>query len=244
MNVLVVDIGGSKVKIRVTGEERRRAAPSGPEMTATEMAETVGKLALGWHYDVVSIGFPGPVLDGKVLKEPRNLGPGWVGFDFVEAFDRPVKVINDAAMQALGGYRGGRMLFLGLGTGLGSAMVSGGTVLPMELAHLPYKKEMTFEDYVGRRGLERLGKKKWRKEVAAVVACLRAALVSDYVVLGGGNATLLKELPPATLFGPNTNAFLGGFRLWESATARSRRDAPAFPPPASPLPPTGQGDTT
>ena len=166
------------------------------------MVAAVRTLSQGLHYDVVSIGYPGPVLDGRILREPRNLGDGWVEFDFQAAFGCPVKVINDAAMQALGGYRGGRMLFLGLGTGLGSAMVLPGAVQPMELAHLPYKNGMTFEDYVGNRGLERLGKKKWRTEVAAVVACLRAALVSDYVVLGGGNAKLLKELPPDTFLRP------------------------------------------
>jgi len=215
MNVLVIDIGGSKVKTKVTGDADRRAVRSGPGMTAAEMVAAVRTLSQGLRYDVVSIGYPGPVLDGRILREPRNLGDGWVEFDFQAAFGRPVKVINDAAMQALGGYRGGRMLFLGLGTGLGSAMVLPGAVQPMELAHLPYKKGMTFEDYVGNRGLERLGKKKWRKEVAAVVACLRAALVSDYVVLGGGNARVLKELPPDTFLGPNENAFVGGFRLWD-----------------------------
>jgi polyphosphate glucokinase len=221
VNVLVIDIGGSKVKMKITGDADRRTVPSGSEMTAAEMVAAVRTVSQGLHYDVVSIGYPGPVLDGRILREPRNLGDGWVEFDFQAAFGCPVKVINDAAMQALGGYRGGRMLFLGLGTGLGSAMVLPGAVQSMELAHLPYKNGMTFEDYVGNRGLERLGKKKWRKEVTAVVACLRAALVSDYVVLGGGNANLLKELPPDTFLGPNENAFVGGFRMWDE----SRREA-------------------
>ena len=179
------------------------------------MVAAVKTLAHDRHYDAVSIGYPGPVLDGSILLDPKNLGSGWVGFDFEAEFGRPVKVINDAAMQALGSYRGGRMLFLGLGTGLGSAMVLDGAVQPLELAHLPYKKKRTFEDYVGVRGLQRLGKKKWRREVAAVVACLRAALLSDYVVLGGGNAALLKKLPEDTIICPNENAFVGGFRMWE-----------------------------
>ena len=215
MNVLVVDVGGSKVKVKVTGDDRRRAVPSGPDMTAADMVAAVKTLAHDRHYDAVSIGYPGPVLDGTILLDPKNLGSGWVGFDFEAEFGRPVKVINDAAMQALGSYRGGRMLFLGLGTGLGSAMVLDGAVQPLELAHLPYKKKRTFEDYVGVRGLQRLGKKKWRREVAAVVACLRAALLSDYVVLGGGNAALLKKLPEDTIICPNENAFVGGFRMWD-----------------------------
>ena len=215
MDVLVVDVGGSKVKVKVTGDDTRRAVPSGPDMTAADMVAAVKTLAHDRHYDAVSIGYPGPVLDGSILLDPKNLGSGWVGFDFEAEFGRPVKVVNDAAMQALGSYRGGRMLFLGLGTGLGSAMVLDGTVQPLELAHLPYKKKRTFEDYVGVRGLQRLGKKKWRREVAAVVACLRAALLSDYVVLGGGNAALLKKLPADTVICPNENAFVGGFRMWE-----------------------------
>ncbi len=215
MDVLVVDVGGSKVKVKVTGDDRRRAVPSGPDMTAADMVAAVKTLAHDRHYDAVSIGYPGPVLDGTILLDPKNLGSGWVGFDFEAAFGRPVKVINDAAMQALGSYRGGRMLFLGLGTGLGSAMVLDGTVQPLELAHLPYKKKRTFEDYVGVRGLERLGKKRWRREVAAVVARLRAALLCDYVVLGGGNSALLKELPADTFICPNENAFVGGFRMWD-----------------------------
>ena len=215
MKVLVIDVGGSKVKIKITGVDERRAAPSVAKMTAAQMVDAVAKLAQGWKYDAVSIGFPGPVLDGKILQEPKNMGRGWVDYDYQAAFGCPVKIINDAAMQALGSYRGGRMLFLGLGTGLGSAMVLEGAIQPMELAHLPYKRGMTFEDYVGKRGLERLGKKKWRKVVLDVIERLRAALVSDYVILGGGNAKMLKELPPDTFICPNENAFAGGFRMWE-----------------------------
>jgi polyphosphate glucokinase len=166
-----------------------------------------------WSFDVVSIGFPGPVLRGRPVCEPRNLGGGWVGFDFEAAFGRPVRVINDAAMQALGSYEGGRMLFLGLGTGLGSALVVGGRIEPLELAHLPYRKR-TYEDYVGRRGLERLGRKKWRRAVADTVERLREALRPDYVVLGGGNARKLEQLPPGVRAGSNAHAFEGGFRLW------------------------------
>jgi polyphosphate glucokinase len=176
----------------------------------------VVQAAAGWDYEAVSVGYPGPVLHGRPVSDPVNLGHGWVGFDFAAAFGRPVKVVNDAAMQALGSYEGGRMLFLGLGTGLGSAMIVDGVIEPMELAHLSYRKA-TFEDYVGIRGLKRLGNKKWRRAVFDVVARLTAALEPDYVVLGGGNTKRLKELPPKCRAGDNANAFLGGFRLWESA---------------------------
>ena len=212
--VLVVDVGGNNVKILVTGQETPRKFESGPSLTAAEMASGVLKAAEDWTYDVVSIGYPGIVLRGKPVSEPYNIGPGWVGFDFEAAFGRPVKLINDAAMQALGSYEGGKMLFLGLGTGLGSAMVVDGIVVPMELGHLPYRKR-TYEDYVGIRGLKRLGKKKWRHYVANVVALLVAALEPEYVVLGGGNVSKLKELPPNCRAGENANAFRGGFRLWE-----------------------------
>ena len=216
MNVLVIDVGGTHVKILATGQPERREFESGPTMTPDEMAAGVLKAADGWAYDVISIGYPGPVLRGKPLAEPHNLGPGWVGFDFDAAFKHPVKVINDAAMQALGSYRGGRMLFLGLGTGLGSAMIVDGILEPMELGHLPYRKA-TFEDYVGIRGLKRLGRKKWRKRVEDVVARLIAATEADEVVLGGGNVKKLEELPPNCREGDNDNAFTGGFRLWEEA---------------------------
>jgi polyphosphate glucokinase len=214
MNVLVVDVGGTHVKILATGQEERREFPSGPTLTAEQMVRRVKELAGDWTYDAVSIGYPGPVLHGRPVAEPHNLAPGWVGFDYRAAFGRPVKVINDAAMQALGSYKGGKMLFLGLGTGLGSTMILDGIVEPMELGHLPYKKS-TYEDYVGLRGLDRLGKKKWRQYVADVVAALIAALQPDDVVLGGGNVKKLKELPPGCRAGDNANAFLGGFRLWE-----------------------------
>jgi polyphosphate glucokinase len=216
MNVLVIDVGGTHIKLLVTGETEHREFDSGPTMTPAEMVAGVEKAAEGWKYDVVSMGYPGPVLRGKPLADPVNLGKGWVGFDFETAFHCPVKIINDAAMQALGSYHGGRMLFLGLGTGLGSALVVDGILEPMELAHLPYKKG-TFEDYVGIRGLKRLGKKKWRKNVAEVVARLSAAVQAEEVVLGGGNVKRLKELPPNCREGDNTNAFIGGFRLWEQS---------------------------
>jgi polyphosphate glucokinase len=218
MNVLVVDVGGTHVKVLATGQEARREFESGPTMTPEAMVAGVKKAAEGWPYDVVSIGYPGPVLRGRPVSEPVNLGSGWVGFDYEAAFGRPVKLVNDAAMQALGSYQQGRMLFLGLGTGLGSAMIVDGVVEPMELAHLPYRKG-TFEDYVGIRGLARLGKKRWRRRVADVVERLTAALGPDDVVIGGGNVKKLKVLPPGTRAGDNANAFLGGFRLWQEHDA-------------------------
>jgi polyphosphate glucokinase len=214
--VLVVDVGGTHVKVLATGKRERREVDSGPAMTARQMVAAVKKLTADWRYDVVSIGYPGPVMHGKPVVDPRNLGPGWVGFDFHKAFGKPVRLVNDAAMQALGSYAGGRMLFLGLGTGLGSAMIVDGLLEPMELAHLPYKNGRTFEDYVGLRGLKRLGKKRWRKAVADVVALLVSSLEADYVVLGGGNAKLLARLPRRARLGDNANAFRGGFLLWKS----------------------------
>ncbi len=214
MKVLAIDVGGTNVKLLASGHETRRKFPSGPKMTAKAMVDEARKAAADWEFDVVSIGYPGPVLDGRILAEPHNLGKGWAGFNFEKAFNCPVKVINDAAMQALGSYKGGRMLFLGLGTGMGSAMIIDGLLQPMELAHLPYRKG-TYEDYVGLRGIERYGKKKWRKHVFDVVEKLTAALEPDDVVLGGGNVKLLKALPPKCRAGSNANAFLGGFRLWE-----------------------------
>lgn len=213
MRVLAIDVGGTHIKILASGEEARRRFPSGPRMTPQQMVNEVRKQAGDWKYDVVSIGYPGAVLDGRILTEPHNLGRGWVGFNFEKAFERPVKLLNDAAMQALGSYKGGRMLFLGLGTGLGSAMIIDGMLQPMELAHLPYSKS-TYEDYVGLRGLEKYGKKEWRKYVFDVVEKLSAALEPDEVVLGGGNVKKLKTLPPKCRAGDNANAFLGGFRLW------------------------------
>ena len=220
MNVLVVDVGGTHVKILATGQKELREFTSGPTLTAKQTVAGVKKLAGDWKYDAVSIGYPGPVIRNRPLAEPHNLGRGWIGFDFKTAFKRQVKVMNDAAMQALGSYKRGKMLFLGLGTGLGSAMILDGIVEPMELGHLPYKKH-TFEDYVGVRGYERLGKKKWRKEVANVVTRLIAALEPEDVVLGGGNVKKLKELPPGCRAGNNANAFVGGFRLWKAATPKT-----------------------
>jgi len=222
-NVLVVDVGGTSVKILAIGQNQHRSFPSGPKLTPKRMVSEVKKLAADWTYEVVSIGYPGPVLRGRPVAEPYNLGRGWVGFDFAAAFGRPVKVVNDAAMQALGSYKGGKMLFLGLGTGLGTAMIVEGIVEPMELGHLPYKKG-TYEDYVGRAGLERYGKKKWRRHVADVVARLIAALEPDDTVIGGGNVTKLEALPPHCRAGDNANAFRGGFRLWgeENALPHSR----------------------
>lgn len=215
MNVLVVDIGGTNVKILATGQKEPRKFPSGRTMTPKQMVSGVKELAQDWSYDVVAIGYPGLVLKGRIAKEPRNLAPGWTEFDFESAFGCPVQLMNDAAMQALGSYQDGTMLFLGLGTGLGSAMVVKGVVVPMELGHLSYKKG-TYEDYVGLRGLERLGKKKWREHVAAIITRLISVLELDDVVIGGGNVNKLKQLPPQCRAGNNANAFLGGFRLWDA----------------------------
>jgi polyphosphate glucokinase len=216
MRILAIDVGGTNIKVLATGRKQPVKIPSGPAMTARKMASDVLKATAGWKYEAVSIGYPGPVLDGRPLGEPHNLGKGWVKFDYRKAFKCPVKVVNDAAMQALGSYEGGRMLFLGLGTGLGSALILNGSLAPMELAHLPYKRG-EFEDYVGKRGLDRLGKKSWRRHVDDVVQRLKAALVADYVVLGGGNAKLLKKLPAGARLGDNANAFRGGFRLWQKS---------------------------
>jgi hypothetical protein len=214
MRILAIDVGGTHVKVLATGHKKRVEISSGPKMTPARMVSTVRAATLGWKYDAVSIGYPGPVVHGRPIVEPRHLGAGWVGFDFAKAFGRPVKIVNDTAMQALGSYRGGRMLFLGLGTGLGSALIVDNVLEPMELAHLPYKKGRTYEDYVGLAGLRRLGKRKWRQQVNEVVQQLRSAMQADYVVLGGGNAKLLKKLPPGTRLGDNSKAFLGGYRLW------------------------------
>ena len=215
MKILVVDIGGTNVKMLASGQREPRKFPSGPTFTPREMAAGVKQAVQGWTYDAVSIRYPGPVRDGRPASEPHNLGKGWVAFNYRAAFGLPVKIINDAAMQALGSYEGGRMLFLGLGTGLGSTLIADGVVQPMELGHLPYKKG-TFEDYVGIRGLQKRGKKKWRSAVEDAVARLVAALQPDSVVLGGGNVKKLKALPPLCRAGVNANAFRGGFRLWEA----------------------------
>jgi polyphosphate glucokinase len=221
MATLAIDVGGTHVKVLATGRRTPLEIPSGPKMTARLMVRDVRKGTADWRYDVVSIGYPGPVLHGMPLSEPVNLGGGWVGFDFTKAFGKPVRVINDAAMQALGSYKGGRMLFLGLGTGLGSAMIIDGALEPMELAHLPYKKGHSYEDWVGLAALERLGKKKWRRQVADVVSQLQAALEPDDVVIGGGNAKFLRTLGKGVRLGTNANAFLGGYRLWKDRALRS-----------------------
>ena len=216
--VLVIDVGGTSVKILRTGQSESRSFRSGTKLTPRLMVSGVNKLAADWTYDAISIGYPGPVLGGRPAAEPVNLGRGWVGFDFEQAFGLPVKVINDAAMQALGSYRGGKMLFLGLGTGLGTALIVKGIVRPMELGHLPYKNG-TYEDYVGRAGLERCGMKKWRGHVADTIERLVAALRPDETVIGGGNVNKMGTLPARCRAGQNANAFLGGFRLWQGASS-------------------------
>ena len=215
MQILVIDIGGTNIKVLASGQTEPRKFPSGKTMTPSGMVQGVKEIVGDWKYEMISVGYPGPVARGKPRNEPWNLASGWIGFDFQGAFGKPVKLINDAAMQALGSYEGGRMLFLGLGTGLGSALVYDGVLEPLELAHLPYKKNRTFEDYLGARGYERRGPKKWRKSVEDVVDRLIAAFEVDYVVLGGGNARKLMGPPTGARLGANNNAFIGGFRLWE-----------------------------
>lgn len=217
--ILSIDVGGSHVKVMTSTKRIKREFESGPDLTARSMVEQVKQITKGWTYDAVSVGYPGPVVRDRPSVEPHNLGSGWKGFDFSRAFKRPTRVVNDALMQALGGYQGGKMLFLGLGTGLGSAMIVDGALLPMELAHLPYRKEKTFEHFVGAAGLKRHGKKRWTRYVDDVVERLAAALEPDYVILGGGNAGKLEKLPAKARLGRNANAFLGGFRLWESTFA-------------------------
>lgn len=225
--ILVLDVGGSHIKFRMGSRGSTRKFVSGPDMTAAEMARRVRKLARDLPYEAVSIGYPGLVLRGRITAEPFNLGQGWVGYDFEKTLGRPVRVVNDATMQALGSYEGGRMLFLGLGTGLGATLILDGTVEPMEIGHMPYKRGHTFEDYIGERGRKRLGNKKWRKAVAEVVARLKEVLEADYVVLGGGNVAHLKELPEGARLGDNLNAFKGGLCLWRGddplAASSSRR---------------------
>jgi polyphosphate glucokinase len=215
--VLAVDVGGNHIKMRVFGRREMRQFESGPKMTPRQMVAQVHELTGDWIYDAVSIGYPGMVVHGTVVAEPHNLGRGWVGFDFRKAFGRPTHILNDAAMQAIGSYEGGRMLFLGLGTGLGSALVVDGIVESMELAHLPFKKGRTYEDYVGDRGLRRLGPKKWQKAVKEVVNQLSTVLEVDYIVIGGGNSRKLKRLPKNARLGSNDFAFIGGFRIWRDA---------------------------
>ena len=215
MNILTVDVGGQNVKVLASNETEPRKMPSGRSLTASTMVEGLKALTPDWTYEVVSIGYPGQVVHNMPAHEPVNLGRGWVAFDYAAALERPTKIINDAAMQAFGSYEGGRMLFIGLGTGLGTAMILEGVVEPMELGHLPYKKRLSYEDYVGRRGMKRLGKKAWRQEVLTVIDIFRAALQPEYIVLGGGNAKLMNKLPPDVRLGANSNAFIGGFRLWD-----------------------------
>lgn len=223
MKVLAIDVGGTNLKVLATGQTERRKTPSGRKLTAEAMASKALEMSKGWDYEAVSIGYPGPIVHNKPLVEPVNLGTGWVNFDYEKAFGHPVKLMNDAAMQALGSYEGGRMLFLGLGTGLGSAMIIDGELEPMELGHLPYKKGRTFEDYVGKASLAKRGKAKWRKEVTDVVERLRHAMQPDYVVIGGGNAKLLKKLPEGCRLGGNEHAFIGGFRMWDAELPKSAR---------------------
>ena len=215
MTILAIDLGGTHVKVLASDQTEPRKVDSGPSLTPSQLVGKVKGLTADWSYGAISMGYPGLVKRDRIVAEPRNLGQGWIGFDFDQAFGLPVKLINDAAMQALGGYEGGRMLFLGLGTGLGSAMIVDGQIVPMELGHLPYRKGQTYEDYVGAAGLKRLGEGKWRKHVWAVVELFRAALEPDTVVVGGGNAVRLTQLPPGVRLGPNANAFVGGFRLWQ-----------------------------
>jgi predicted NBD/HSP70 family sugar kinase len=212
--ILVIDIGGSHVKILATGETEPRSCRSGKRFTPTQMVAEVHALAEDWTYEAISIGYPGVAGPHGPRSEPGNLGPGWVGFNFAAAFDRPVRIINDAAMQALGNYDGGRMLFLGLGTGLGSALIADRVIVPLELGQLPYPGGPTLEQVLSQHGLRRLGKKGWRREVGAIVPLLMHAFLADYVVLGGGNAKYLKRLPSGTRLGHNQTAFRGGFRLW------------------------------
>ena len=223
LKVLVVDVGGNNVKLLASGRRTPRKHPSGPGLTPGRMVAAVRKLTADWSYRAVSIGFPAPVRDGRIVEEPENLGRGWVRYDFRRAFGRPVRIINDAVMQALGSYQGGRLLFLGLGTGLGAALVLEGLPHPLEIAHLPYRGSLTYEDLLGKRGLDELGKKRWRRLVFDIVPRLREAFQVDDVVLGGGNSKLLSTLPRGCRRGDNSHAFTGGFRLWEQRQAPRRR---------------------
>ena len=221
--ILVVDVGGSHVKCVATGHMQPLRFKSGPTMTAWRMVKTVLELTRAWDFDVVSIGYPGVIRDNRILREPHNLGTGWVRLDMRAAFGRPIKLINDAAMQALGDYKRGKMLFLGLGTGLGAALIVEGAIAAMELGHLPCDGDKTYEYFLGDAGRKRLGNKKWRARVSKVVEEFRNAFLPDEIVIGGGNAARLKKLPPHTRRGLNTRAFLGGFRLWNSETPRNAK---------------------
>ncbi len=236
MRVLVIDVGGNNVKLLASGASAPRKVPSGPSLTARRMVAEVKRATLDWRYDAVTIGVPCPVKNGRVLQEPKNIGRGWTRFDYRRAFRRPVRILNDAVMQAIGSYRGGRMLFLGLGTGLGAALVLEGVVQPLEIAHLPYRNGKSYEDFLGKRSLDRLGKKRWRKLVAEIVPRLRHAFQVDEIVLGGGNVKHLKELPPDVRIGGNTRAFQGGFRIWGATNGHDSRRAraPVAEAPAEP----------
>jgi polyphosphate glucokinase len=221
MKILIIDIGGTNIKVASSDNPVPIKIPSGPTMTAEQMTNDVLAATKGWAYDCISVGYPGPVIHDHPLAEPHNLAAGWIGFPYQKAFGKPLRFINDAAMQALGGYKGGRMLFLGIGTGLGSAMIFDGVVIPLELAHLPYRKGRTYEEYVGLAGLELRGEKRWRKSVLDVIERLRAALVCDSVLLGGGNAKLMKDLPDHVILGANSNAIDGGIKLWQDVSDRT-----------------------
>jgi polyphosphate glucokinase len=235
MNVLVIDIGGTNIKVASTANRVPIKIPSGPLLTARQMVDDVLLATRTWDYDCISLGYPGPVNHDAPTSEPHNLAPGWVDFDYAAAFKKPYRFINDAAMQALGGYKGGRMLFLGTGTGLGSAMIFDGVIIPLELAHLPYKKGLTYEEYIGLAGLERRGKAKWRKSVLDIIERLKAAMVCDYVLLGGGNAKLMKEFPAHVILGANSNAIDGGIKLWDSPEPpRSDQGQPETKPKPKP----------
>jgi polyphosphate glucokinase len=221
MKVLVVDVGGTNIKLLAAGRRTPRKVASGPDLTPRAMVRDALAAVEDWSFDAVSIGYPGPVRNDRPSKDPANLGGGWTRFDFQKAFGKPVRMINDAAMQAIGSYQGGRMLFLGLGTGLGATMIVDGTVVPLEIAHLPYRNGRSYEEYLGEAAMLKLGKHRWRRHVDRVVEMLLAATVMDYAMLGGGNVRHLKALPPHARRGSNANAFKGGFRLWqETATWR------------------------
>ena len=243
MNILVIDIGGTNVKFLATGHDAPRKFPSGRELTPERMAEGVKAAAVDWDYEAVSIGFPGPILCGQPMTEPANLGPGWMGFDFAAAFGKPVKLMNDAAMQALGSYQGGKMLFLGLGTGVGATVIHDGEIEPLEIGRFRYKKR-TLEHYLGNAGRKRQGRKKWQRQVEEVVGKIVAALKPDDVVLGGGNSKKLHPLPPGTRLGANAFAFIGGFRMWERSGALPARSPDGTGAPFKPALATGKPDDT
>ncbi len=238
MKVLVIDVGGTHIKVASTDNRVPIKIVSGPDMDAKQMVSQVLAATADWHYDAVTIGYPGPVAHDRPLLEPHNLAPGWVSFPYQKAFaGKPLRFINDAAMQALGGYKGGRMLFLGTGTGLGSAMIFDGVVIPLELAHLPYRKGKTYEEYIGVAGLERRGRKRWEKSVTDIIGLLQAAMVCDYVLLGGGNAKLVKKLPKGVLVGANSNAIEGGIALWKDGVPKTPKAIGKSMPPETTIVP-------